>query len=113
VPAVFVPGFDGGRADEAWRTGCVGRNPVAKPSSEVCALLAARWQPFRLLGIPVRFDASWLIILALLTLSLASAFPRHKRLLGSAPRGRSDAARERECYLRVLTHDLMILAGPG
>ena len=39
-----------------------------------------------------------------------SAFSRHKRLLGSALRGRSDAARERECYLRVLTHNLMILA---
>ncbi len=39
-----------------------------------------------------------------------SAFSRHKRLLGSALRGRSDASRERECYLRVLTHNLMILA---
>jgi hypothetical protein len=39
-----------------------------------------------------------------------SAFSRHKRLLGSALRARSDAARERECYLRVLTHNLMILA---
>jgi hypothetical protein len=38
------------------------------------------------------------------------AFSRHKRLLGSALRGRSEPARERECYLRVLTHDLMILA---
>jgi transposase len=39
-----------------------------------------------------------------------SAFSRHKRLLGSALRGRSDASRERECYLRVLTHNLMLLA---
>ena len=39
-----------------------------------------------------------------------SAFSRHKRLLDSALRGRSDAARERECYLRVLTHNLMLLA---
>jgi transposase len=39
-----------------------------------------------------------------------SAFSRHKRLLGSALRGKSDASRERECYLRVLTHDLMLLA---
>jgi Transposase DDE domain len=39
-----------------------------------------------------------------------SAFSRHKRLLGAALRGRSDAARERECYLRVLTHNLMLLA---
>jgi transposase len=39
-----------------------------------------------------------------------SAFSRHKRLLGSALRGKSAASRERECYLRVLTHDLMLLA---
>ncbi|HEY7158488.1 MAG TPA: transposase [Gemmataceae bacterium] len=39
-----------------------------------------------------------------------SVFSRHKRLLGSALRGKSDASRERVCYLRVLTHDLMLLA---
>jgi len=39
-----------------------------------------------------------------------SAFARHKRLLGPALRGRSEDSRERECYLRVLTHNLMILA---
>jgi transposase len=39
-----------------------------------------------------------------------SAFSRHKRLLGPALRGRSDVSRERECYLRVLTHDVMLLA---
>jgi transposase len=42
-----------------------------------------------------------------------SVFSRHKRLLGSALRGKSDASRERECYLRVLTHDLMLLAATG
>jgi Transposase DDE domain len=42
-----------------------------------------------------------------------SAFSRHKRLLGSALRGKSDASRERECYLRVLTHNLMLLAAAG
>jgi transposase len=42
-----------------------------------------------------------------------SAFSRHKRLLGSALRGRSDASRERECRLRVLTHNLMLLAASG
>ena len=42
-----------------------------------------------------------------------SAFSRHKRLLGSALRGRSDPSLERECYLRVLTHDLMLLAATG
>jgi hypothetical protein len=40
-----------------------------------------------------------------------SAFSRHKRRLGSALGGRSDASRERECRLRVLTHNLMLLAG--
>jgi hypothetical protein len=42
-----------------------------------------------------------------------SAFSRHKRLLGSALRGKSDASRERECFLRVLTHNLMLLAATG
>lgn len=39
-----------------------------------------------------------------------SAFSRHKRRLGSAVAGRSEASRTRECYLRVLTHNLMLLA---
>jgi len=42
-----------------------------------------------------------------------SAFSRHKRRLGSALGARSDAARERECRLRVLTHNLMLLAATG
>jgi transposase len=42
-----------------------------------------------------------------------SAFSRHKRRLGSALRGRSDTARQRECYLRVLTHNIMLLAAAG
>jgi Transposase DDE domain len=40
-----------------------------------------------------------------------SAFSRHKRRLGSTLGARSDATRERECQLRVLTHNLMLLAG--
>lgn len=39
-----------------------------------------------------------------------SVFSRNKRLLGSALRAHSDQARERECLLRVLTHNLMLLA---
>jgi len=39
-----------------------------------------------------------------------SAFSRHKRRLGSVLFGRSDASRERECRLRLLTHNLMLLA---
>ena len=38
-----------------------------------------------------------------------SVFSRHKRLLGSALRNRSQLSRERECLLRVLTHNLMII----
>jgi Zn-dependent protease/CBS domain-containing protein len=38
-------------------------------------MFGMRWRAFRLLGIPISFDASWLIILALLTLSLTSGFP--------------------------------------
>jgi hypothetical protein len=39
-----------------------------------------------------------------------SVFSRNKRLLGVALRGRSDQSRERECLLRVLTHNLMLVA---
>ena len=42
-----------------------------------------------------------------------SAFSRHKRRLGSAVNGRSDDSRKRECFLRVLTHNLMLLAAAG
>jgi hypothetical protein len=42
-----------------------------------------------------------------------SAFSRHKRRLGSALAGRSAESRERECWLRVLTHNLMLLAATG
>jgi hypothetical protein len=39
-----------------------------------------------------------------------SVFSRHKRVLGAALRGRSFEAWERECRLRVLTHNVMLLA---
>jgi hypothetical protein len=42
-----------------------------------------------------------------------SAFSRHKRRLGSVLGGKSDESRERECRLRVLTHDIMLLAATG
>jgi Transposase DDE domain len=42
-----------------------------------------------------------------------SAFSRHKRRLGRALAGKSTASRERECRLRVLTHNLMLLAATG
>jgi hypothetical protein len=38
-----------------------------------------------------------------------SVFSRHKRLLGSALRNRNAESRKRECLLRVLTHNLMII----
>jgi hypothetical protein len=40
---------------------------------------------------------------------IESVFSRHKRLLGSALRNRTEVSRERECLLRVLTHNLMII----
>jgi Zn-dependent protease len=38
-------------------------------------MFRSRWRLFRLLGIPVNVDLSWLLILALLTLSFAEGFP--------------------------------------
>lgn len=38
-------------------------------------MFGTRWRLFRLLGIPVSVDVSWLLILALLTLSFAEGFP--------------------------------------
>ena len=45
-----------------------------------------RWRVLRLLGIPIYVDASWLIVLALLTLSLATGFPAmlHQYFPGAA-----------------------------
>ena len=38
-----------------------------------------------------------------------SAISQNKRVLGSALRACSEHSRERECFLRILTHDLMII----
>jgi Zn-dependent protease len=38
-------------------------------------MFGTRWKLFRLLGIPISVDASWFVILALLTLSIATDFP--------------------------------------
>ena len=40
---------------------------------------------------------------------IESVFSRNKRLLGSALRNRTEVSRERECLLRVLTYNLMII----
>ena len=42
--------------------------------------------------------------------AVEGAFSRRKRALGSSLGGKSDASREREGFLRVLTHNLMLLA---
>jgi transposase len=42
-----------------------------------------------------------------------STISQHKRKLGSALRGRTPQARESECLLRVITHNLMILRRAG
>lgn len=44
---------------------------------------------------------------------IESVISRIKRRLGSALRGRTDAAKERDCHMKILTHDLMVLAGAG
>lgn len=46
-------------------------------------MFGTRWRLFRLLGIPIGLDASWLIILALLTWTLIDLF--HKEVPGLAP----------------------------
>src|SRR3989304_4248284 len=40
---------------------------------------------------------------------IESAISQNKRILGSALRARLEHSRERECFLRILTHDLMII----
>jgi len=40
-----------------------------------------------------------------------SCFSRHKRRLGSALTARNDASQHREIGLRVVLHNLMLLAG--
>jgi Zn-dependent protease len=37
-------------------------------------MFGARWQLFRLMGIPINVDASWLVILALLTWTLSDLY---------------------------------------
>lgn len=41
---------------------------------------------------------------------IESVISRIKRRLGSALRGIADAARERDCHMKIVTHDLMVLA---
>ncbi len=38
-------------------------------------MFANRWQLFRLYGIPISVDVSWLVILALITLTIAGSLP--------------------------------------
>ena len=47
-------------------------------------MFTARWRLFRLLGIPISVDASWLIILALVSWTLAEMFRRQVPGLVSA-----------------------------
>jgi transposase len=42
--------------------------------------------------------------------TIESGFSQHKRRLGSALTARGDASQGRELVLRVLTHNLMLLA---
>lgn len=51
-------------------------------------MFGRRWRLFRILGFPVSIDASWLIVLLLLTLSFAEQFPTmlHQYFPADAPR---------------------------
>jgi hypothetical protein len=42
-----------------------------------------------------------------------SVISRLKRRLGSVLRGRSDGAKECDCHMKIITHDLMVLAAAG
>jgi Zn-dependent protease/CBS domain-containing protein len=42
-------------------------------------MFGTRWRLFRLMGIPISLDASWIVILLLLTLSLRAQFPQFMR----------------------------------
>jgi len=44
---------------------------------------------------------------------IESVISRLKRRLGSALRGRSDASKGRDCHMKILTHDFMVLAAAG
>jgi transposase len=81
------------------------RNATGPPGGKYRAQMPRRFAP-RPAGSRYRrvFGQRW---------QAESAFSRHKRRLGSALAGKSDASRERECYLRVLTHNLMLLAASG
>lgn len=41
---------------------------------------------------------------------IESVISRLKRRLGSVLRGQSDSAKERDCHMKIVTHDLMVLA---
>lgn len=41
---------------------------------------------------------------------IESVISRIKRRLGSVLRGRSDLAKQRDCHMKIITHDLMVLA---
>jgi len=41
---------------------------------------------------------------------IESVISRLKRRLGSVLKGRTDAAKERDCHMKIVTHDLMVLA---
>src|SRR5690349_24236110 len=48
---------------------------------EECEMFGKRWRLFRLLGIPISVDASWLVILALVAWSLAEQFHQRYQML--------------------------------
>jgi Zn-dependent protease len=55
-------------------------------------MFGMRWRVFRLLGIPISVDVSWLLILALLTLSFAEGYPEMLQMVFPGTAGRLSVA---------------------
>jgi Transposase DDE domain len=78
-----------------------GKGPGRRPASRKWAQTRYRRQMYRRFH-RRKYRQRW---------QAESVISRLKRRLGPCLRGRTDASKERECHVRILTHNLMILAG--
>jgi Zn-dependent protease len=69
-------------------------------------MFGSRWQLFRLGGIPIRLDASWLLILALLTWSLALGFRVQAPDLGEGGAWLLGLAEALAFFVCIILHEL-------
>src|SRR5919198_1249304 len=69
-------------------------------------MFGTRWRLFRLLGIPINVDASWLIILALITWSLATQFHRDNSALSPADYWAMGLVAALAFFLCIVLHEL-------